>query len=404
MRLLLLSPFPYAASSGQGGATACANALDELAKDHELAALCFCDGSDAEARAEAEMARKVSLLRTLPLRVTKPRVLRAKLMSLFGDTPEHAVYFRSPEFAEAARRMVGEFRPDAVMCQFPQMAQYLPLFDGIPTVHDVQDAFCVSGYRRAVSSPPGWRRRYAFRQWRNWLAYESRLYPLASQCWTVSEQDRYGLTAYVPQLNVVTLERPLLEGPFELPPSGGASATVGFLGAFSHGPNVEALAYLLRDIVPALVQRHPEVRVLIAGRNPPAELVASAPAEVRFLGFVESVREFYDQCAVVVAPLLSGGGMKIKVAEALCHRKAIVATTIGAEGLPLVDGRDILIADRPGPFVERVSRLLTDPALRERIELAAFECAQVACSRDRWRAHAGQLLGELAGSQRAGRT
>ena len=396
MRLLILAPFPYSAASGEGGATACSNALAELAADHEIAVLCFCDGSAAHTQAAAQMERKAVRVRTVRLRLGKAQLLRAKVVGLLTRTPEHACYFQSAEFGAALQQLMAEFKPDLAICQFPQMAQYLSHLKDTPSIQDVQDAFCVSWYRRAMLSPPGWRRWYAFKQWRNWISYESRHYPVAAQCWTLSEQDRFGLTVFMPQLNAVAVGVPLIDGTGDFPSASAPPTTVGFIGSFSHQPNVEALAFLLLHIVPALHRRHPNLQVIVAGRNPPPALVAGATPQIRFLGFVETLDQFYGQCTVVAAPLLSGGGIKIKVAEALCHGKAVVTTSIGAEGIPLLDGHNAFIANAPEGFSDRISRLLCDSALRQRIESEAHACARRTFGRAAWRTRVTTLLIELA--------
>lgn len=391
MKLLVISPFPYGKSSGQGGATACSNALLELRKHFDLGVLCFHGGSAEEVNAAGEMQQSAGYFQAVPLRVSKPIVLKAKILSVLTSTPEHAFYFESEEFRNAITSAIQEFSPDIVMCQFPQMAQYLPLFGDIPVIQDVQDAFSVSWYRRAMALTKGLKQRYAIKQWQNWVAYERKFYPYAAQCWTLSDQDKFGLTAFSPHLKIYTVGLPLIDIVKPLADST-QKPVVGFIGSYGHPPNVEALHYLLADVVGRVTEQVPDVTFLIAGRNPPAALQSMAGPNVSFVGFVDSLDDFYGRCSVIVAPLLSGGGVKIKVAEALGYGKAVVTTSVGAEGMALAHGVNVLVADDPKAFSNAVIYLLGNDTERGRLSRAASECAQQMFSAQNWSRKVGELL------------
>lgn len=393
MKILLLAPFPYGKSSAQGGSTACANALTALVQQHQVYILCFSRLNSYELAALDEMqllARKVKVVKQ---QISKSRVLWAKLISLVSSKPEHVCYFESASFRTALKSFLQEIEPDLVITQFPQMAQYLPYCGTLPTVHDVQDAFSVSAYRRTRTAAPGLKHWYATKQWRNWVAYESHYYSQANQCWTLSEQDRYGLTVFTPNLNVVCLGLPLTD---KLQPVGHDGINkVGFIASFGHAPNIEAVQYLMRQIAPQVLARLPEVVFLIAGRNPPANLVKSAPTNVKFVGYVESLSDFYAECQLVIAPLVSGGGVKIKVAEALCYGKAVITTPIGAEGIPIINRQSAIIESDPTKLAHAVCELMDSPATRHAIASQGFALAEQTFSISGWSERANRQLEEL---------
>lgn len=383
-RILLLSPFPYGEQSGQGGATACFNALRMLGTRFDVAALTFNPGSLSDQQALASMGRHAVMVRSVPFRVRKLDVLKAKTLSLLTRTPEHAAYFHQGEFKHHMRRLIQDFKPDWIITQFPQMAQYLSRDFNIPCIADVQDAFSVSWFRRMLPAR-GLKRFYAQKQWLNWVHYERQHYGRAHDVWTLSEQDRWGLTTFEPSLNVRTVGLPMsVEGNrANNCHQQSDRASIGFIASFSHPPNLEALDHLLSRLAPLILNKAPEVRIQIAGRNPPAHWVAKAPPNVEFLGYVQDLAEFYSAQRVVVAPLLSGGGLKIKVAEAMGFGKAIVATPVAVEGMGLIHGQHVLQALEDQAFADATIRLLCDAPLRERLE---------ACARD----HFHQLFDENA--------
>ncbi|XVJ69099.1 MAG: glycosyltransferase [Rhizobacter sp.] len=384
MKLLLLSPSPFGAALGQGGATACANALQALAHVHEVVMLCFSAGTTADNAALLEMSKTGCQVSSVPLKVTKFKVLTAKLRSLVTDTPEQAIYFESDAFRGALAAQLSAFKPDGVIVFFPQMAQYLQYCGSVPSAQDVQDAFSVSWYRRALTAPRGLRALYARKQWRNWVAYERKHYPRATLCWTLSEQDQYGLNIFNPGLRVRSVGIPLAQRTTQRLAVSTHAATVGFIGSFSYPPNHEAMVHFLTHIVPRVNAQSPSVEFVIAGRAPPDSLKELAPANVRFVGFVESLPEFYASCSVIVAPLLSGGGVKIKVAEALCFGKAVVTTSVGAEGMPIENGIHAMVENDPQRFAQAISELLANSALREKYEQAAGALADQTFSIDTW--------------------
>ena len=186
-KLLLIAPFPYGAQSGQGGATACYNALRLLASRFDIGIVVFSSASETDKASVKDMQDLASMVITVPFSVPKSRVLRAKLTGLLTSTPEHAVYFDQPNMVQAIAQTELQFKPDWVMTQFPQMAQFLPHCHTPLRIMDVQDAFSVSWFRRASILKHGIARLYAYRQWLNWVHHEKALYAQASQVWTLSD-------------------------------------------------------------------------------------------------------------------------------------------------------------------------------------------------------------------------
>jgi glycosyltransferase involved in cell wall biosynthesis len=127
-------------------------------------------------------------------------------------------------------------------------------------------------------------------------------------------------------------------------------------------PNQDGVEFLVRDILPRLRQLAPSVRVMLAGRNPSEAMLRryAGDPDVSFTGTVADLRPIIARAAVCVVPLRIGSGTRLKILEAAAMGKAIVSTTLGAEGLDLEHGREILLEDRPDAFAEAVALLLTD--------------------------------------------
>ena len=145
-----------------------------------------------------------------------------------------------------------------------------------------------------------------------------------------------------------------------------------FTGSMDWLPNEDGMLYFVRDILPLVRQAEPGATLSIIGRAPtPAVRKLAEQHGVEVTGSVDDVRPHVAAGSVYVVPLRIGGGTRLKIFEAMGLGKAVVSTTIGAEGLPVTDGADIVIADEPAAFAAAVVRLIRDDAARTRIESAA---------------------------------
>ncbi|MBL8234557.1 MAG: glycosyltransferase family 4 protein, partial [Bryobacterales bacterium] len=140
--------------------------------------------------------------------------------------------------------------------------------------------------------------------------------------------------------------------------------TMLFLGSFRHVPNQEALDWFTKLVLPRVVERCSDARLVIIGSDPPPR--HSLPAQdrnIEILGFVEDLHEAFARYSVFVCPILSGSGVRVKLLEAFCSGIPIVSTRIGAEGLTEHDGDICFLADNPAEFADRIVQLFENPDL-----------------------------------------
>jgi polysaccharide biosynthesis protein PslH len=151
--------------------------------------------------------------------------------------------------------------------------------------------------------------------------------------------------------------------------------TLVYFGLLSTVPNVDAVVHFVRDIWPRIAEANPEARCKIIGGGAPPLFLGLVGPRVELTGFVSDLRPHLAAAAAVVVPLRLGGGTRLKIVEAMAMGKAIVSTTLGAEGIEAVAGRDLLVEDQPAAFAEAVNRLLAEPALAARIGQSARRLA-----------------------------
>ena len=136
-----------------------------------------------------------------------------------------------------------------------------------------------------------------------------------------------------------------------------------FIGSYAHPPNIEAMHYLVTEILPLVNRELPDVRLQMVGSEMPDEIAALASPQVNAIGYAEDVSQYFLQSRVFVAPLLHGAGMKGKVGQSLSYGLPVVTTPIGAEGIGLSDGVSALISDSSEGLARRIIDAYRDEAL-----------------------------------------
>ncbi len=149
-----------------------------------------------------------------------------------------------------------------------------------------------------------------------------------------------------------------------------------FVGGFKHDPNVDAMLYFCREVLPLIARKSPEVRLKIIGSNMPMEILNLGSGRVDVVGYVPDTTPYLETAYISVAPLRYGGGMKGKVGEAMSHGLPVVTSSFGAEGFGLEPGRDLLVGDTAEEFAAQVVKLLDDPLLYARVARSGHEFIQ----------------------------
>ncbi|HEX7966538.1 MAG TPA: glycosyltransferase [Gammaproteobacteria bacterium] len=184
----------------------------------------------------------------------------------------------------------------------------------------------------------------------------------------VSPVEKELLAQEAPRANVHVVQLVIPEEPQG--PGFEARRDILFIGGYQHNPNVEAVLYFCREVLPALRSRIPDLRFLILGSRPPAEIRDLACDHIQVLGFQKDITPYFNSCRLMVAPLRFGAGIKGKLGTSFSYGLPVVATSIAAEGMYVEDGREVLIGDDPQSFADAVVRAYTDPELWQRMSQA----------------------------------
>jgi glycosyltransferase involved in cell wall biosynthesis len=187
------------------------------------------------------------------------------------------------------------------------------------------------------------------------------------------------------------------------PSVSGTPPRIVFTGSMDWEPNIDAVEYFCQDIFPSILRQFPDARFQIVGRNPYPRVKKLASASVEVTGTVPSVAEYLRNATVVIVPLRIGGGTRLKIFVAMAMKKALISTSIGAEGLDVTSGKDCLLADDAQSFAAAILAVLRDPKLRQAYEenaavlAARYDWSQIA---KRFADALGEAVNETPSAQR----
>jgi len=195
----------------------------------------------------------------------------------------------------------------------------------------------------------------------------------------VSDQDKEKLLREDPSL-IVEVVPIILPLPRPIPARDASSCDLIFVGNFEHAPNIDATVFLCGEIFPAIKAQIPYATLKIVGNSPNEAVLKLASEDVKVLGFVPDIRTCYECSDISVAPLTWGGGLKVKIAEAMSYGLPVVATSVGIDGLGLRPGEDVVLGNTPTEFVEGVTKLHQDPICYEKIRTNGWKFIEASYS------------------------
>jgi len=286
---------------------------------------------------------------------------RARLAAAWarGRDPWRTIWFADPGIQRVLAGLDGRSF-DVVAVEDNSVAGFrLP--DGVPSVlteHEVRRP-------RPYDWHGGPRRTLGEADWHRWPAYERRVWRRYDRLQVFTARDAAHAAEIAPDLGESIVVNPFgVDAPETGSVAEGTDRSLLFMGNFTHPPNRDAAEWLVREIMPELRSRVTGVSLTVVGGGAPVGFLAEVPADVHYAGEVPDAAPELARAAVVVAPIRTGGGMRMKVLYALAGGKAVVTTTRGAEGLLLDGERPLVIADDADEFAAQTAALLEDRAAR----------------------------------------
>ena len=311
------------------------------------------------------------------------RFYRDLAFNLSSPLPYAIQKYRSAAMQEAIGHELQQAVYDAVVCDFLTPSVNFKPDPGTPAVLFQHNVESVIWKRHYETQRQPLKRALFHNQWQKMLHYERDTCRQFAAVVAVSAADREQMCGGFGIRHVFDVPTGVDTEYFRPLGGGRAADELVFTGSMDWLPNDDGICFFIEKILPRLAQARPDVRLTVVGRNPTARLrqMAAADPRITVTGRVDDVRPYIDRAAAYVVPLRIGGGTRLKIYEAMAMARPVVSTTVGAEGLPVRDGRDLLIADDAEAFARAVLRTLEDQALARRL---GEQARALVCERFGW--------------------
>jgi len=308
------------------------------------------------------------------------RITFAKMLflNLFSSLPFVAQKYDAPLMRQKIREIIQTEHIDLVHVDMLPLAAYINEFEKLPKILVNHNVESVRLYRWFRTEPNPVKKVYLGIQWLKLKTFEQSAMNKFDGCVVVSELDRELLIKMGVKSRLFVVPNGTNTKFFK--PNNGEviENSVLWIGHMDVHTNKDAVLYFWKDIYPILKKKYPQVKMTFVGTAPPKEIADAAQkdGQVKATGFVDDIRPYIDEAAVMVVPIRIGSGTRLKILDAMAMGKAIVSTSVGCEGINVNDGRDIVIADYPEDFANKTIDLLKNSNKRIALEMNAIELAK----------------------------
>ena len=347
----------------KGGKIRTYNMLKELKRNHHVTYVALDDGAaDTSARERAfEYCHELVWIPHRQREKFTAGFYAELLSNLLSPLPYAIKKYASRELRKEIQRRAVDC--DVVVCDFLAPAANVPANLGKPTLLFQHNVEAMIWKRHCEVQTNPLKKAYLFAQWKKMRRFERRMCRSLNAVIAVSQEDHEQMQREYRVKNIFDVPTGV-DTEFFKPTGAEKSAphNLVFTGSMDWLPNEDAIRYFTEQIMPRIKSQIPEATLTVVGRNPYPSLVELAKNDNSIIvtGRVDDVRPYMERAAAYVVPLRVGGGTRLKIFEAMAMEKPIISTTIGAEGLPVTDGRELLLADTPESFAAAVVKVLQD--------------------------------------------
>ncbi len=383
MRILLLTPQrPY--PPHQGTTLRNFNLVKELAKRHPVCVLTFLE-PDQNPNDPGPLPDLCQWVETLPVPQRSPSLRLRQL--LFTRRPDMSWRLWSPGLNERLARRLSKQPFDVVEIEGIEMAPYLPTLKTavqqsrpliIYDAHNAEWILQKRAFAADIKRPARWpAAAYSWVQWHRLRRYEANLLSQVDHTVAMSAPDKVALRDVAPNAPITVIPNGVDLAAYRQFFGRPIHYDLLFTGKMDFRPNIDAVLWFGQQVLPLIQARRPQTTFAIVGQRPHPRLdVLRTMPGVTITGYVDDVRPYIAGTTVYVAPLRVGGGTRLKLLEAMAMGKAIVSTTVGAEGFPVLSGQELILADEPDSFAREVLNLLENPTRRANLGATGRAFAQ----------------------------
>lgn len=357
-----------------GGRLRSYHIIDELSRHHDVTVLTTTRADEAHISLSEKLpfCKGVKSFVFSPAKITDRRFITALAASWLTRLPVDLYKYRFPPLRCEVEAQLDSGNYDLCIADFLTSIPNVPMHGSTPVVHFSHNVEYMIWRRLCDNESNRLKRLLLSIEWQKMRDNERRACNAATATIAVSSEDRELLQKCSPDAHITSVNTGVDINYFR--PDTAATlepAALVFSGSMDWHPNEDAMLYFMDKVLPIIRTEIPQLTMSIVGRNPSTRLQAAASiADVEVTGTVDDIRPWLARASVYIVPLRIGGGTRLKIYEALAMGKAVVSTTIGAEGLSLQDDVHLLRADNAESFARQTVRLLRDPTLARNLGMA----------------------------------
>ena len=362
-----------------GGKLRTYNILRHLAAGHDLTYLSYYSGQRDEAY-DREIVTHLPgtiTVSTADVGSTSFERYADYLRRVTWRAPYAVSRFAAAEVQQILRDWIPQRRFDVAVCDFLASALNFPETLATPTALFQHNVETLLWKRRAEFESKWFDRIVSKFEYVKMRSFERQQARRFHHVIAVSEADRQAMSGMVDpsHISVVPTGVDLAKYRYD-PDLRPLKGLVVFVGSMDWQPNIDGVEFFCQQVWPLVISKIPDAKFRVVGRDPHPRVKKLSSESIEITGTVPSVVDHLREAEVIVVPLRMGGGTRIKIYEGMAMGKATVSTTVGAEGLDVQHGRDILLEDQPSDFANAVVTLLLNQELRRQYELAAVTTAR----------------------------
>ncbi len=354
------------------------NLLKRVCEEHEVKLVSFVRSDEDPVHADhlRTICESVELI-PIPADQSKFKLLTTILAGFMSKTPFVVRKYSAPEMEQKLNQIIENDSSDLIHFDMLPLAQYLPLCGDIPTILNDHNVESLLVERRAEATSSKLQKVFFSNQAPKLEKFEKYAIKNATEILACSQDDAEILShmsngkgihiiangvdieQFIPSDNVQVDHNKII-----------------FVGGMGWFPNKDGMNFFIKEAMPLISEQNPNASLTVVGKSDGLEIPASLREKISTTGFVDDFRPLVHEAAVYILPLRVGSGTRLKLLEAMAMGKAIVSTRIGAEGVVLEDGKNILIADTPQEIADAVLKIMRNEHLRERLGKSAHTQAE----------------------------
>ncbi|MBL7137946.1 MAG: glycosyltransferase [Bacteroidales bacterium] len=350
----LLARVPY--PTEKGDKLRAFHQITHLAKHHEII-ICALNEGVLHEDAVPVLSKYASAIHIIP--ISKSTIISNIAQALFTGKPLQVGYYYNKSTKKIIHALIKKYKPDHIFCQLIRMAEYVKELP-VPKTLDYQDVFS-KGVERRLASSSLFLRPFLKLEYQRMLDSERKAFDLFDNKIIISYPDR-DLIPHPEKEKIVVVANGV-DTSFFHPLERDKEYDLVFTGNMSYPPNVHSCEFLVNKIIPRVLEKKPDLNVLIAGANPTMRVMVLRSPQIEVSGWVPDIREAYARAKIFIAPMQLGTGLQNKLLEAMAMKIPCITSPLANEALTARVGEEILVGETPQDYADHIIELLDNEKL-----------------------------------------